>query len=124
MRRVSAPVADGRRDVLQRLSSMSETVAPTPPGLEELRTRRSEILEIAARHGVLSVRVFGSVARGEPGAKDVDLLLEMESGRSLLDLAGFHVDVQDLLAVKVDVATVNGLRERVRSDVLVDAVSL
>lgn len=103
---------------------MSETAAPTPPGLEELRARREEILEIAARHGVVSIRVFGSVARGELDAKDVDLLLELERGRSLLDLAGFHVEVQDLLGVKVDVATVNGLRERVRPDVLADAVVL
>src|SRR5919199_1187284 len=103
---------------------MSETTTPVMPALEELRARRDEILDLAARHGVLSVRVFGSVARGEPNAKDVDLLLEMEAGRSLLDLAGFHVDVQDLLGVEVDVVTVNGLRERVRPDVLADAVAL
>lgn len=104
---------------------MSETTLKPPPTLEELRARRDEILEIASRHGARNVRVFGSVARGDvEEASDVDILVEMEKGRSLLDLAGFHLDLEDLLGVHVDVVTVKGLRERIRDDVLAEAVSL
>jgi predicted nucleotidyltransferase len=55
--------------------------------LRGLRARREEILGYAAERGARNVRVFGSIARGEssPGS-DVDLLVEMESGRSLIDL--------------------------------------
>ena len=63
---------------------------------EHLRTKREEILEMAAKYGVHNVRVFGSVARGEAdSASDVDLLVEMESGRSLLDLGGLLMELQD-----------------------------
>ena len=59
-------------------------------GIEELlKDRREDILRIAAQHGAHNVRVFGSVARGEAGPdSDVDLLVELESARSLLDLGG------------------------------------
>lgn len=97
----------------------------TPLTLEDLRARRDEILAIAARHGASNVRVFGSVARGEADeVSDLDVLVEMDKGRSLLDLAGFHLDLEDLLGVGVDVVTVKGLRERVRDDIVAEAVSL
>ncbi len=103
----------------------SETTAARPPTLKELRARRDEILTIAERRGARNVRIFGSVARRESdGRSDVDFLVEMERGRSLLDLAGFRLDLQDLLGVSVDVATVAGLRDRVRADVLAEAVKL
>lgn len=93
--------------------------------VDDLREHRDEILEIAGRHGARNVRVFGSVARGDADASsDVDILVEMERGRSLLDLAGFHLDVEDLLGVRVDVVTEKGLRERIRDDVLAEAVSV
>lgn len=62
---------------------------PTLIDLERLRVRRREILDYAASHGARNVRVFGSTARGEADAtSDVDLLVEMEPGHSLLDLVG------------------------------------
>ena len=65
------------------------------------------------------------MARGDADeASDLDFLVEMESGRSLLDLAGFHLDLEDLLGISVDVMTVGGLRERIRDDVLAEAVPL
>jgi len=92
---------------------------------ELLRTKRAEILEIAARHGARNVRVFGSVARGAAGAdSDVDLLVDMEAGRSLFDLGGLLVDLEDLLGCPVDVLTEEGLRERIRTRVLEEAVAL
>lgn len=94
-------------------------------GIEELRNRRDEILQVATRHGARHVRVFGSVARGDDDERsDVDFLVEMEKGRSLLDLGGLLMDLQDLLGRRVDVVTEKGLRERIRSRVLREAVPL
>lgn len=93
--------------------------------IEELRGRRSEILQLAALHGATNVRVFGSVARGEADERsDVDLLVDMGSGRSLLDLGGFLEDLQDLLRLPVDVVTERGLKARIRDRVLREAVPL
>ena len=95
-------------------------------GLNQLiREKRQEILEIAARHGAYNVRMFGSVARGEADeASDVDILVELEPNRSLLDLGGFLADVQELLGCKVDVVTEKGLKTRIRDRVLQEAVPL
>lgn len=90
-----------------------------------LRERREEILRIAARRGARNVRVFGSVARGEAGPEgDLDILVEMGPGRSLLGMGGLLMDLQDLLGCRVYVVTEKGLRERTRDKVLKDAVPL
>ena len=92
---------------------------------EIVRSNREEILRIAAEHGARNVRVFGSVARGEADRdSDVDFLVEMEQGRSLFDLGGFLMDLQDLLDCRVDVVTEKGLKERIRDRVLHEAVAL
>jgi len=93
--------------------------------IQSLRVKREEILQIAEKHGARTVRIFGSVARGEAdAASDLDLLVEMEPGRSLLDLGGFLMELQDLLGCRVDVVTEKGLRERIRERVLREAVAL
>lgn len=90
-----------------------------------LKDKRNEILHIAARYGARNVRVFGSVARGEAGPEsDIDFLVELEPGRSLFDLGGLLMELQKLLACKVDVVTEKGLRERIRRRVLREAVPL
>ncbi|MFI5330683.1 MAG: nucleotidyltransferase family protein [Desulfobaccales bacterium] len=90
-----------------------------------LQEKRQEILEIAAKHGAYNVRIFGSVARGEADeASDVDILVELEEGRSLLDLGGLLMDLENFLECKVDVVTVRGLRKRIRERVLREAVPL
>ena len=90
-----------------------------------LRSQREAILHTATRYGAFNVRVFGSVARGEARAdSDIDLLVELEPGRSLLDLGGLLMDLQALLRCKVDVVTENSLRPRVRERVLQEAVPL
>jgi predicted nucleotidyltransferase len=92
---------------------------------ELLKIKREEILRIAAQHGARNVRVFGSVARGEADAEsDVDFLVDLEPGRSILDHAALLLDLQQFLGCKVDVVTVRGLRERIRDRVLREAVSL
>ena len=95
-------------------------------GIEDLLGhKRGEILRLAAQHGASNIRVFGSVARGEADAQsDVDFLVDMERGRSLLDLGGLLMDLQELLGRPVDVVTERGLRERIRERVLREAVPL
>lgn len=95
-------------------------------GIDELlRTRRDEILRIARKHGARTVRVFGSVARGQAGPdSDVDLLVELEEGRSLLDLGGMLMDLQDLLGRRVDVVEPEGLHWYVRDRILREAIPL
>ena len=94
--------------------------------LEELlKEKREEILGICAKHGACNVRVFGSVARGEADEQsDIDLLVDMEPGRSLLDMGGLLMDLQALLGHKVDVVTERGLKPRIRERVLAEAVAL
>jgi predicted nucleotidyltransferase len=90
-----------------------------------LKEKREEILSIASRHGARKVRVFGSVARGEAGEQsDVDFLVDMEPGRSLFDIGGLLVDLENLLNRRVDVVTEAGLKQRIRQRVLQEAVPL
>ncbi len=94
--------------------------------LQELRTsRRDEILRLAAKYGARNVRVFGSLARNENDERsDIDFLVDLEPGRSLFDLGGLLVALQELLGAEVDVVTEKGLRPRIREQVLADAVAL
>ena len=90
-----------------------------------LREKRVEILRLAARYGARNVRLFGSVARGEIGPdSDVDVLVDLEPGRSLFDLGGLLMDLQYLLGCNVDVVTEKGLRSRIRDRVLREAIPL
>lgn len=92
---------------------------------ERLKGKRNEILQLAARYGARNVRVFGSVARGEADeASDLDLVVELEPGRSLLDLGGLQFELEALLGGRVDVVTERGLKARIRDQVLREAVPL
>lgn len=88
----------------------------------DLADTRREILRIAARHGAHNVRLFGSTARGEDRPEsDLDLLVDMESGRSLLDLVGLGQDLEDLLQRKVDVLTETSVHPALRARILAEA---
>ncbi|HYU73042.1 MAG TPA: nucleotidyltransferase family protein, partial [Ktedonobacteraceae bacterium] len=92
---------------------------------ELLQEKREDILRIATRRGASNIRVFGSVARGEADSEsDIDLLVDLAPGRSLFDLGGLLMDLQELLGHKVDVVTERGLRERLRERVLKEAIPL
>ncbi len=95
-------------------------------GIEELlASKRDEIIRLAEKHGAHNVRVFGSVARGDAGTEsDVDLLVDLEAGRSLLEHAALLLELEDLLGRRIDVVTERGLRPRVRERVLSEAQPL
>ena len=90
-----------------------------------LAARRPEILAVTERYGITNVRVFGSVARREAREdSDLDLLVTFPRGTSLLDQIGFSQDLEDLLGMRVEVASDRGLRERIRETVMQEAVPL
>ena len=92
---------------------------------QKLQSKRKEILEVARRNEALSLRIFGSVARGEdlPGS-DVDFLVEMAHGRSLKDLSLLLQDLEDLLQCKVHVVDTESLHWYVRDKVPEEAKPL
>lgn|SRR5690606_12050930 len=93
------------------------------PTITMLRERREEIISAAARHGASNVRVYGSVARGEARpVSDIDVLVDMEEGRSLLDLAALHLELEELLGYPVEIGT--DVKPRFRERVEAEAVAL
>jgi predicted nucleotidyltransferase len=94
--------------------------------LEELlKKKREAILRICAKYGARNVRVFGSVARGEVDEQsDIDLLVEFDPERNLLDHAALWLELQDLLGCKLDVVSDRGIKPRVRERVLREAIPL
>lgn len=84
--------------------------------------RAEEIRRIARHHGAHRVRVFGSRARGEAGtSSDVDLLVDFEPGRDLLDLVALKQDLEQLLGCHVDVVEEEGLSPYLRQRVVEEA---
>lgn len=82
-------------------------------------------MRAAARYGARNVRIFGSVARGEAdNDSDLDVLVDLEPGRSLFDLGGLLMELQEIFGCRVDVVTEQGLRPRIRERVLREAVPL
>lgn len=95
------------------------------PQAERLRRRRHALLKAARMHGVTQLRVFGSLARGEAGPQsDIDFLVDLRPGRTLVDLAGFRREAKEILDLPVDVATPDMLKERLRNEVLNEAIPL
>ena len=93
--------------------------------MTDIQQRRSEILRIADAHGAHHVRVFGSLARGEGReASDLDLLVQMDEDRSLMDRIALKQALEDLLGVEVDVVNEKALRPAIRERVLHDLVEL
>ncbi|HKP52622.1 MAG TPA: nucleotidyltransferase family protein [Chloroflexia bacterium] len=87
--------------------------------------KRAEIIRIATNYGARSIRVFGSVARGEATSNsDLDLLVQFAPGYSLLDLIAIKQDLEDLLGRKVDVVTEAALSPYIREQVLREATAL
>ena len=93
--------------------------------LNIVRKKKKDILEVARAHGIVNVRIFGSLVRDEATPNsDIDLLVELEKGRSLLDLGGASVKLQELLGRKVDIVTERGLHWYLRERILEEAQPL
>ncbi|AUC61949.1 toxin-antitoxin system antidote component [Cyanobacterium sp. HL-69] len=102
------------------------TVFKENMNLELLKEKREEIINIASKHGAYNVRVFGSVARGEADEKsDIDFLIDYDIDKIT---PWFPVrlirELENLLGKKVDVVTVNGLKQRIKERVLQEAINL
>jgi len=93
--------------------------------IEALRLQRQAILQVAARHGAHNVRVFGSIVRGDDQHdSDVDLLVDVEPGRTLLDIIGLEQDLAELLERDVDVLTDAGLSPYLAKRIRTEAQAL
>ena len=90
-----------------------------------IKARRADILDAVRRHGAQNVRMVGSVARGEAGTEsDIDILVAMEPGRSLLDVIDLSAELEELLQRKVEVLTEGGLSPYLRDRIYAEAVAL
>jgi predicted nucleotidyltransferase/DNA-binding XRE family transcriptional regulator len=95
------------------------------PQATALRHQRRHLLDAASKHGVSHLRAFGSVARGEAKAgSDIDLLVDLKPGRTLIDLAAFRREAAEILDLPIDVATADMLKEKVRNEALREALPL
>ena len=131
----TAPAASGRHTLERLLAAcgggvvlenrVSATHSRARRGSQRLgavHDARERLLEAALRHGLRDVRVFGSVARGEETEdSDIDLLVDLEPGRTLIDLIGFQQEAEKILGVNVDAVTERFLKRRVRARAIRDA---
>ena len=93
--------------------------------LSEIRAQTEVLLCIASLHGARNLRLFGSTARGTAGRdSDIDLLVDLEPGRTLLDLGGLLMEIQGVVGARVDVALERMLRPELRVQVLRETVPL
>ena len=89
---------------------------------QALASKRAEILALAAAHGATGMRVFGSVANGlDHEGSDIDLLVDLPDGTSLLRIVGLQLDIQDTLGVKVDLCTERELHPDLKQRILAQA---
>lgn len=122
--------ACGRRLEIQtppvrRPGPVSSVRSQLGPQADKLRRQRRRLLDAAERHGVDHLRAFGSLARGEATAdSDIDLLVDLKPGHTLLDLAAFRREAAEILDLPVDVATTDMLKDRIRDEVLSEALPL
>jgi predicted nucleotidyltransferase len=122
--------ACGRRLEIQtpparRSGPVSSVRSQLGPQADKLRRQRRRLLDAAERHGIVHLRAFGSLARGEATAdSDIDLLVDLKPSRTLLDLAAFRREAGEILDLPVDVATADMLKDRIRDEVLSEALPL
>lgn len=118
--------ASGHRLALELVPAPRNQLGlPDTPLGRHLRRHRRAVIDTAARRGASNVRVFGSVARGEDtGARDIDLLVDLDDGVGLLSLAGLGRELTELLGMKVDVVPAAMVKPAIRDDVVGEAIAL
>ena len=90
-----------------------------------LASKRDQILALAAARGARRLRIFGSVARGEDHeGSDIDLLIDMPAGTSLLQIVGLQQDIEDALGMRIDLCTERELHPSLRPRILAEARAL
>ena len=90
-----------------------------------LASKRDQILALAAARGARRLRIFGSVARGDDHeGSDIDLLIDMPVGTSLLQIVGLQHDIEDALGMRVDLCTERELHPSLRPRILAEARAL
>lgn len=93
--------------------------------LELIKQKRDEIISLADKYGAYNIRVFGSVARGQENENsDIDFLVDLRDERSLWDLGGLWVELNDLLNVRIEVFTENTLKDSIRRIASKEAILL
>jgi len=93
--------------------------------LKDIRDKRSEILRIADKHGAHDLRVFGSIVRGKMDEEsDIDILIEFEGRKSLLDLAHLKNELEDAVNRRVDLLTYKSLHPRLKDRILAEQVPI
>lgn len=93
--------------------------------VHDIRKKKKTIFDLCRQYGVTRIRIFGSVARGEEdNNSDIDFLVDLEPGRSLFDLGGLQMALQELLGRKVDVVTPAGIRQSLQERILSEVVDL
>jgi predicted nucleotidyltransferase len=90
--------------------------------LEEIKRRALPVLK---QHDVVHAAIFGSFSRGESREdSDLDVLVELPSTKSLLDLVALKLDLEDALGKEVDVLTYRALHPRIREKALKEQVAI
>jgi len=114
----------GAVDILLGAAGLTIEYKPLPE-LERVQRRRDEIVEVLAAHGLTNAGVFGSVARGEEtSASDIDILVDIAPGTTLLTIIGAQIELENLLGRPVDLVPRDGLKPDVAPAVARDVVSL
>ena len=93
--------------------------------LKSLKQNKEQLLKIASKRGASNIRIFGSVSREEDTAEsDIDFLVSLEQGRSLLDLVGLQQDLSSYLLRNVDVISDDGINKYLREKIIKEAQPL
>ncbi len=93
--------------------------------VELLAQLKPKIVAVARHYGADNIRVFGSAARGEDRAdSDIDILVSLERGRTLLDLVGLEQDLTKLVGRKVDVVVDGGISPYIEPKILSEAIAI
>lgn len=86
---------------------------------EQVKEIRDKIIGVLRKHGVKRASLFGSIVRGElSDESDIDILIEFEGRKSLLDLAGLKIELEDMMKRGVDVITYNSLHPLLKERIL------